>query len=186
MKFGCLFFKAHPEDRLNGINYVPSTWKPSEKSQGILTSPKPDPGTKHLVGELGEPIFFTVLPVPPNLKVVRFSTDPHAFPEKCEGRKHVDTENLQFLREQTGWPLVGNEGINLYIGILGFIPTKGQLAKNPSSCFFFFSATVAWRLELFVDDDLKDRNYDHVFFSHFRIEVYTKIFSVYIYICIQK
>ena len=30
----------------------------------------------------------------------------------------------------TGWPLVGNEGINLYIGILGFIPsfpTKGQL-----------------------------------------------------------
>ena len=35
------------------------------------------------------------------------------------------------LKQLSGWPLVGNEGINLYIGILEMklpsFPTKGQL-----------------------------------------------------------
>ncbi len=48
----------------------------------------------------------------------------------CYGEKHIRNP-YPF----SGWPLVGNEGINLYIGILGMkllsFPTKGQLVSYP-------------------------------------------------------
>ena len=50
---------------------------------------------------------------------------------------------------KTGWPLVGNEGINLYIGILGMkipsFPTKGQLENGGKFLGKIFG-------EVFVED----------------------------------
>ena len=48
------------------------------------------------------------------------------------GRKQTPSnlKSRQMLGPKTSWPLVGNEGINLYIGILGM---KLQLEKKGSS-----------------------------------------------------
>ena len=52
----------------------------------------------------------------------------------------------------SGWPLVGNEGINLYIGILGMklpsFPTKGQLVIQARIVFWEVNVDVVFGVEL--------------------------------------
>ena len=55
----------------------------------------------------------------------------------------------------TGWPLVGNEGINLYIGILGIHEPSFPTSRASWMRFFFMSCAES--LEMFESGQWLER-----------------------------